>query len=67
MLITYVGYFCLEKRQIDARVQFFFLESIDLDIIPDNEKEMRTAGNDLALYDVLLAEYSALPTRKKTN
>ena len=48
-------------------MQFFFLESIDLDIIPDNEKEMRTAGNDLALYDVLLAEYSALPKRKKTN
>lgn len=54
---------------------FFFLESIDLDIIPDEyreslavqKKEIHATGNDLALYDTLLAEFSALPTPKRTN
>lgn len=46
---------------------FFFLESIDLEIIPESKKAVRTAGNDLALYNVLLEEFAALPTNKKIN
>ncbi|KAJ2931588.1 hypothetical protein H1R20_g5383, partial [Candolleomyces eurysporus] len=46
---------------------FFFLESIDLDIIPEEKKQLHATGNDEALYDVLLNEFKALPAPKKVN
>ncbi|TFK21831.1 endopolyphosphatase [Coprinopsis marcescibilis] len=43
---------------------FFFLEDIDLEIVPDEER-VGSAGNDAGLYETLLTEFSALPGPKR--
>ncbi|KAH6917815.1 endopolyphosphatase [Coprinopsis sp. MPI-PUGE-AT-0042] len=45
---------------------FFFLEEIDLQIVPDEDaKKARTMGGDGALYETLITEFAALPVPKR--
>ncbi|KAG2008600.1 sphingomyelin phosphodiesterase [Coprinopsis cinerea AmutBmut pab1-1] len=43
---------------------FFFLEEIDLQILPEEENKVRITGNDAALYDTLITEFAELPKPK---